>query len=100
MGSFQKKLDRHIEFNIFQHDFGLPRPFGDTDPHLKGHAAATTFPRVLLGIWIIFAALEGTTSTAFIWDGMSDVTSRLSSAPRNSMLVNSDHEAGCQKISR
>lgn len=44
--------------NVFECDFRLPRPFGNTQNHNWGNATSMTFPLVLMIIWIIFGVIQ------------------------------------------
>ena len=44
--------------NIFECNYGLPRPFGDPKDHLRGNIAAIIFPKMMIIIWFIFGSIQ------------------------------------------
>lgn len=67
--------------NVFEADFKLPRPFGSPISHEYGHITAVTFPKVLLAIWIIFAALQFTGSVILLHRATSNTISHINMSP-------------------
>lgn len=70
----QSQLDYLLETytplkETFERDFGLPRPFGDKNDHLRGNHAADTFPKMMLWIWIFIFLVEIILASVCFYEG-------------------------------